>query len=515
MHRTPTASIAAFSALLAAERGLAQPVLRDARLQVALVADGLAFGPGVGQLATGFVFVDADTVLAVRRGDGAVVRVDLVPGQVVAPGPVVADLDIIAPTGSDSQTEYGVQGVCVHPEFATNRFVYIRYDLSLTPGVDTPQSVVATQPNFSASLPTQNVTDRFVWDPAANAGQGGLSFDRRIISTTFDTRYHHGGPPRFGAGGKLFVPTGDLRRVPWIPGHAGRLISANVAGATMADLAVILRLNDDGSTPADNPFTGVPGAERWFCYGVRNCFGLDTDPATGTLWNTDNGESLFDEINLVFAGFNSGHGAVMGPINHPQQEGSPAGIVTLPGSAYADPRFSWLGTIGITALRHLYATALGASFADAVLVGNINNGTLWLLRLNTSRNGFVFTNPGLQDLVNDAGAFTNPLNTEAAELVLGTGFGGTYSGVLAIEHSPDRLPHILTGAGRLYRLSRVIPCPADINGDDLVNTIDLTRLLGLFGSTLVPGAPGDVNSDGVVNTIDLTQFLSRFGDACG
>ncbi len=494
------------------QTALAQPAMRDARLQVAQVADGL--GGGQGQIATGFVFVDADTILAARRGDGKVVRLDLLPGQVVTPGPFVADLDIVSPTGNDSQTEYGVQGICLHPNFATNGYVYIRYDLSPTPGVDTAQSVIATQPNFSVSLPTQNVTDRFVWDPAANAGAGALTFDTRIISTTFDTRYHHGGGPRFGNDGKLYIPTGDLRRVTWIPGHAGLLISANYAGTTTADLAVILRLNDDGTTPAGNPFASTPGAGRWFAYGIRNSWALSFDPLTGTLWNTDNGEGVFDEINLVFPGLNSGHGDVMGPVGHPDQEGSIAGIVNLPGSTYADPKFSWLGTVGITAIRHLYASALGAAFNNAVLVGNVNTGNLWMLRLNAARNGFVFNNPGLQDGVNDAGAFENPLNTEAAELLAGTGFGGLPTGALAIELGPDRLPYVLTATGRIYRISRITPCPADLTGDDLVNTADLTALLGAFGNSVIVGAPGDIQADGVVNTIDLTAFLSAFGQSC-
>lgn len=508
-HAAALSGAIAFGAVHAA---LAQPSLRDSRLQVTQVVDGL--GGGQGQVATGFVFVDADTILAVRRGDGRVVRLDLVSGQVVTPGPVVADLDIVSPTGNDSQTEYGVQGVCLHPGFASNGFVYIRYDLSPTAGTDTAQSVVATQANFSASLPTENVTDRFVWDGGANGGAGALTFDSRIISTTFDTRYHHGGGPRFGPDGKIYIPTGDLRRVTWIPGHAGLLISANYAGTTTADLAVILRLNDDGTTPPGNPFASSPGAGRWFAYGIRNSWALSFDPLTGALWNTDNGEGVFDEINLVFPGFNSGHGDIMGPVGHPQQEGSIAGLVNLPGSSYADPKFSWLGTVGITAIRHLYASALGSAFNDAVLVGNVNTGNLWLFRLNGARDGFVFANPGLNDLVNDSGAFTNPLTTEAAELLAGTGFGGISSGALAVEIGSDRLPYVLTATGRIYRISRVTPCPADLNGDDLVNTADLTAFLGAFGQNGIAGMPGDINADGVVNTLDLTAFLAHFGDDC-
>lgn len=55
------------------------------------------------------------------------------------------------------------------------------------------------------------------------------------------------------------------------------------------------------------------------------------------------------------------------------------------------------------------------------------------------------------------------------------------------------------------------PCPADLNGDGVTNTLDLTIMLGVFGQTVPVHAQGDINGDNVVNTIDLTLFLGRFG----
>lgn len=57
-------------------------------------------------------------------------------------------------------------------------------------------------------------------------------------------------------------------------------------------------------------------------------------------------------------------------------------------------------------------------------------------------------------------------------------------------------------------------CPGDLNGDNAVNTTDLTLLLSQFGAAVTPGTGGDLNNDGVVNTSDLTFFLSRFGRPC-
>src|SRR5262249_39102005 len=101
-------------------------------------------------------------------------------------------------------------------------------------------------------------------------------------------------------------------------------------GGPMADDAhftgVILRLNTDGTAPPTNPFFNFgrqlsfvdPEAgrnlQKVFAYGIRNSFGLAFDPITGNLWETENGDDSFDEINLVRRGFNSGWIQLMGPL---------------------------------------------------------------------------------------------------------------------------------------------------------------------------------------------------------
>ena len=84
----------------------------------------------------------------------------------------------------------------------------------------------------------------------------------------------------------------------------------------------MLRLNDDGSTPTDNPFynastslTGEAAAniKKLYAYGVRNGFGMAFDPLSGQLWTEENGDDAFDEINHVTAGFNGGWIQMMGP----------------------------------------------------------------------------------------------------------------------------------------------------------------------------------------------------------
>src|SRR5262245_20488435 len=86
----------------------------------------------------------------------------------------------------------------------------------------------------------------------------------------------------------------------------------------------ILRLNDDGSTPSDNPFVlagslrgGEAGAnfQKVFAYGIRNGFGMAFDPVSGFLWEAQNGDDSFSEINRVEPGANLGWVQVMGPLS--------------------------------------------------------------------------------------------------------------------------------------------------------------------------------------------------------
>ena len=107
-----------------------------------------------------------------------------------------------------------------------------------------------------------------------------------------------------------------------------------------------------------------------FAMGIRNSFGLGVDPVTGYLWDTENGENYFDEINLVEPRFNSGWNTVMGPTyrenpdthtcapgvlnNQPNCEIEYRGFQPVPppykNFVYSEPELSWYETVGPTAI---------------------------------------------------------------------------------------------------------------------------------------------------------------------
>jgi aldose sugar dehydrogenase len=170
--------------------------------------------------------------------------------------------------------ESGLMSIALHPQFSANHFVYLSYAYS-----QGGQQVRVV---------------RFKESPA------GLT-DRQII---FDgipaAQFHAGCRLRFGPDGKLYVTTGDAtdrQQAQQLNSLAGK----------------ILRLNDDGTVPTDNPFIGKANArpEIW-AYGSRNAQGIDFQPGTNLLWETEHGPSGFDgpgggdEVNIIERGKNYG-----------------------------------------------------------------------------------------------------------------------------------------------------------------------------------------------------------------
>jgi glucose/arabinose dehydrogenase len=249
---------------------------------------------------------------------------------------------------------------------------------------------------------------------------------------------HDGGKLMIGPDNFLYVVIGDLNR-------NGRLQNF-ATGPDPDDTSVILRVSPvDGSPAPDNPLSSDPNnpLSKYHAYGIRNSFGLEFDPVNGRIWDTENGPNVFDEINLVNPGFNSGWEKVMGPIALSGM--TVADLVNFPGSHYADPSLNWRQPIGITDLEFLSSPQLGPSYQNNLFVGDINNGNLYFMTMNAARNGFLLGgHPGLSDLIVDN-------SQELESIKLGDGFAG----ITDILTGPDGLLYIISyGDGEIYRITQ-------------------------------------------------------------
>ena len=184
---------------------------------------------------------------------------------------------------------------------------------------------------------------------------------------------------------------------------------------------------------------------RYYAYGIRNSFGMAFDPVTSKLWETENGPSSFDEINVIKPGFNGGWKKVFGPIA--RSDVTQSDLVLFPGSTYYDPVLSWKDPPALTGIEFFNSSKLGTEYRNNLFVGDYNNGNLYFFKLNGTRTGLELNGlSGLSDLVVD-----NP--KELSEITFGTGFGG----ITDIKTGPDGFLYIVSiSDGIIYRVTPVI-----------------------------------------------------------
>jgi aldose sugar dehydrogenase len=254
--------------------------------------------------------------------------------------------------------------------------------------------------------------------------------------------YHDGGKLVMGPDNNLYAVIGDLNSV------AGPFQNLRTAGKQYNDTSVILKVPLGNASDNNVLSTGASSnnSQYHLAYGIRNSFGLSFDPLTNTLWDTENGEDKYDEINLVKPGFNSGWYKITGPISRTNL--SENELVQLNGSSYSDPEFSWYMPIGVTDIEFFNSAKLGDIYENNIFVGDINNGKIYFFELDENRTGFKVrddhkSGAGIGDLVAD--------NDEEASRVT---FGNGFDRISDIETGPDGLLYILSyEGGRIYRVT--------------------------------------------------------------
>lgn len=215
------------------------------------------------------------------------------------------------------QGQGGLFEVLPHPDFASNNTIYLSYS---KPVGDTSTTAIAR-----ATL--QN--DR-------------LSNVVEIFAAQAEGRSHYGGKLAFDSDGYLYLTAGD-RQVP----STGDL-SAHPAQDPSNHHGVIVRLNEDGTTPDDNPFVGQSGRlPEIYSYGHRSPQGLAIHPMTGDIWMTEHGPQGGDELNRIVPGANYGWPVIGYGVNY--VSGSPIHESTSR-MGFEDPAWVWVPSIATSGL---------------------------------------------------------------------------------------------------------------------------------------------------------------------
>jgi aldose sugar dehydrogenase len=383
---------------------LAQPSISVPNLTAELVLDGLSS-------PTSIAFLDENNILLLEK-EGSV---RLISNGQLQPQPVL-QLE-----GVESNNERGLLGIEVMDDKV---FLYVTESGAQVEGIPTEGDV-------------RNRVYSYTWD-GTSLTNPQLLLDLPAGPGT----NHQGGKLKIGPDNQLYVIVGEMQR-------EGQLQNIQ-NGPAPDDTGVILRVNpEDGSPSAGNPFSSDAAnpLSKYYAYGIRNSFGIEFDPVTGQLWDAENGEDVFDEINLVEPGFNSGWKQVMGPIAA-NPGVSKSSLVNFPGSQDADPVFSWSESRGVTDIEFFNSTAFGPSYENGIFVGDITSGTLFYFEPNADRTGIALaSDPLLSDLIANN-------DEEISSVTFGTGF----TGITDIETGPDGNLYILTfdrgaeGLGSLYRI---------------------------------------------------------------
>lgn len=232
---------------------------------------------------------------------------------------------------------HGLQSLAHHPDFATQPWVYLHYVYQLPPqGMD------------------EIVRSRIVrcrWD-GKKLGPPEIVFDN--IPGRF---FHNGSRLVFGPDGKLYLTIGDVGE-PMASQDPTRLNGK------------VLRLNADGSIPADNPIAGSP---VW-TLGHRNAQGLAFGQ-NGRAYLSDHGPNNDDELNLLEPGRNYGWPVIEGFADRPTE------VEAAQGKNFTDPLWAWTPTVATAGLAYYDHPAI-PEWRGALLLCNLKGRALRVLELN-------------------------------------------------------------------------------------------------------------------------------------
>jgi aldose sugar dehydrogenase len=395
------------------------PVINDPNLVVEKVNDKPL------NIPTSLAFFGHDDILVTEKETGKVIRV--LDGQVKENVPL---LDVEVATAM----ERGLLGLALSKSMNdTKTYVFLYY---------TESGGGKDGDDFNAGV-----------EPVGNRLYKYEYHDGKLINPTLlldlpatpvnNKGEHNGGKVVIGPDSNIYTVIGDV--------GAHRTRSQNVVNGPAADgTSSIIRLTPTGECAGD-PIFGTEGPLRYYyAMGIRNSFGMDFDPVSGTLWATENGPTAGDEINMVEPGFNSGWAQIQGfaDSNILNRGKSAEDLLILGDAKYSDPEFSWNTTVGITDAKFFSSDKLGKQYENNLFVGDINNGYIYRFTLNSERSTIEINKSSYEgnlDILAD-----KQVNTpkEVIPLIFGSGFGG----ITDLEVGPDGYLYVLTYFGEIYRI---------------------------------------------------------------
>ena len=443
------------------------PILKDPNLRAEVVFRGLKYPTDMAFLAANDILVtEKDTGIVKRIVNGVLLKDPLLDVNVETFGHRGLLGIAISNTSSSSLSNYTAHGKIITPKNNSMKYVFLYY---------TAAQAQDSEDITQGKQPLGNVVYRYEFVNNTRLINPKLLLDLPAI------------PGAIGNGGKilvnpydgdddndnifLYITIGGVG----IDGHKTK--AQNVKNGGEPDgTSGILVITQDGKAISqqqqqqqqqqiaklgnNNSNNKDSISKYYYAYGIWNSFGIDFDPVTKKLWDTENGVVFGDEINLVEPGFNSGWNKIDGiwlrgyPIGETEAHHIATNqtidnlLIDFNGKGkYSPPEFTWFDDVGPTAIRFFNSDKLGKQYQNDMFVGDIINGNIYHFDLNKQRTELLFppNSPYSDKVLNSNETRFND------EIIFGKGFGG----ITDIAVGPDGYLYILTfnkEQGTIYRI---------------------------------------------------------------
>jgi glucose/arabinose dehydrogenase len=403
---------------------------------------------------TGMIFLDDDDILVTEK-QGVVKRIN---GNEILQSPVLDIRQIVNDTG-----ERGLLSIAIfHPEDEeknqkdeNNRMIYVLF---------TNERGKNSTNNFSC-LPESCRNLQNVFNSLYRYDfKDGVMVNPKLLANiplySNESIQHIGGAFIVGPDEKLYFTGGDGRGCEYSEDCVSK--TSYFTGNNETKSTGGIYFLTDSHRVASNE-TSLPEYYQ-YAYGVRNSFGLDFDPVTGNLWDTENGPAFGDEINLVKPGLNSGWPKFQGIwsvtnysqlFNNPPP-GLPKGYyftqvpqnpADFKGSGnYSTPEFTWNQTVGVTTVKFFDSNKYGSNFKNDIFIATFNGGLIYHFDLNGQRNQLLLKGPLTDKVANN--------DAEMNNTIFAQDFGPI--GISDLEVGPDGYLYVLT-YGQNSAIYRIVP----------------------------------------------------------
>ena len=397
----------------------AEPITNDHNLKAEIVYKGIDF-------PTSMAFLNSDDILVLEKNNGIVRRI--INGMSLSEP--LLDVNVA------NANERGLLGIAVakNDDNTTNVFLYYTESKERDGNDECPTSTDCKKGN----------------DPLGNRLYRYELIDNKLKNPkllldlpTKPGPAHNGGIITLGPDNNVYLVIGELTSMGTQASNVQKGLAPDGRGG-------ILRVTQDGRV-VEGILSNTTLLNLYYAYGIRNSFGMDFDPLTGNLWDTENGPGNGDEINLVKPGFNSGWSKVQGMWEVKESFGDnavlePDNLIDFDGKGrYSEPEFAWNNTVAPTAVKFLSSDKLGTQYENDLFIGDANNGNIYHFDLNNDRTELVLQGQ-LTDKVADN-------ISENQDIIWGKGFGI----ITDIQVGPEGYLYILSinlpqGRGTIFRI---------------------------------------------------------------